>query len=240
MKDWKQAFWLAKFEMKASKHIFPLLMLIAVAFALFLITSISSYLENNYAGFDWLFLMVFIFFSVWMKPKNFAYQRINNDLWASPSFVMFMQLPINKDIIIKSSFVVYYCYTLPIQLITLILFHSFSPTIQNLMSPGSYIAFMIIWLSIGVYFGGGVPVADAGYNANTYNTVLNMIVAFIALIVVFTATILISGHGVMHWTILFAQKWPVLSIAVSILLAVAGFKFWIHYMKKTMKKLDYL
>lgn len=240
MQNWKTALWLARFELKVSKRslLFSLIFFLFVTSSL--ISGFPAYLDNNFVLIDFLFLIMFTAGPIWTKPKEFQVQRMNADLLASPAFMMLRQLPIEKDILVKSRFFIYFVYTFPFQIILLVSSYLFVPELQLMMSPGQFVAFSICWLLFGVYAGYIFPTSDAGDKATLTKTAVYAILFFIAVIVILTIFNVFSSYGIVHWTIIFAQNRPVLLSAVSLLLAVSGLNYWQKYMKKVTNKIDYL
>lgn len=240
MKSWKEAYWLAKFELKESKLSFLFLLLFYLLITLGFISSFESYLDTNFVGTDFFFILLFTFAAIWTKPKHFQIQQVNDELVASPAIFMLQQLPITKDLIMKSRFIIYFAYSMPPQILLLISLYLFVPSIHGLLEVGSYISFAIIWLSFGVYIGGMIPASDAGDKASQFKVAVYGVLMVIGLIAFFTLFTVFSEHGIVHWTLIFAKKWPILSGALSIILAFIGLNYWQSYMKKMMGKLDYL
>lgn len=239
MQDWMQAYRLAKFELRASKVSFLVLLLFVIIMGLFFGSSTGSYLEQGYVEFDLFFVVVFTISPMWIKPKDFQSRKVNSDIFASPPVIMLKQLPVKHDVIIKSRFLTYFIYTIPFQVLMLLLLYLLSPELRDLLSLGSYSAFSIIWLSFGIYGGCIVPASEAGDRTTIMAMVVYGLVPIISLIALFTVVYLLFHFGVFYWTIILAQKWPILSSLTSILLAIIGVRYWQHYMKKTMIKLDY-
>lgn len=240
MKSWQQAFWLAKFELKNSKLSFLYLLLFYPLITLGFISNFSSYLDVNFVGIDIIFILCFTFAAIWARPKYFQIQQMSDGIVASPAIFMLQQLPITKDLIVKSRFIIYYVYSFPPQVLLLISLYLFVPSLQEMMGLTSYLAFAIIWLSFSVYIGGMIPASDAGDKASKLKVAVYGVLMLIALIVFFTIFTVFSEHGIVHWTIIIAQKWPLLSAVLSVILALFSFGSWQKYMKKLMGKLDYL
>lgn len=240
MQNWKHALWLAKFELNVSK----MNVLFTMVFFLFVSTGLKSsygtYLDKGFVLVDLLYLVMFTAGALWTKPKELQVQRIHNELLAQPTFIMQNQLPVPKDALIKSRFIIYFVYSFPWQLLLLLTSYLFAPELKTMMTPGQFIAFSIIWLSFGIYAGYIFPASDAGDQSTRLKTVVYSIAFFAGMIVLLTFFNLISPYGIVHWTIIFAQKWPMLSAIISILLAGLGFNYWLRYMKKTADKIDYL
>jgi hypothetical protein len=242
MNDWKQAFTIAKLELKASVLSF----LFAFAFVLLLTIGLAipmdSYMNNGYAGFDLLFILIFTLAPVWTKQKDFQLQKIYGDLLASPVLVMQNQLPITIEVLVKSRFIVYFFYSFPFQLLAIIGFYILSP-LPEILSAGSFIAFAVMWIAFGVYVGYMIPYGDAGEKTPVKGEILTVVFSFvilIALLFLFTFAHLLFGNGIVYWSIVLAQKWPLLTSIISIVLAIAGYQHWKFYMKKRMNKIDYL
>ena len=240
MQTWKLAFRLAMFELTNHKRSFLWALLYYILFACFFIAISDLYLENGNVVFDALFLMLFTFAPVWLEPKEIRIQKISGDLWASPMLVMCRQLPISKDILIKSRFIIYFFYSFPYQLLFLIVLYIFSADLQANLSPLSFIVFLVIWLSFGIFGGYIMPTSDVGDVADSKKMWFYGIAIYGGAVVLLFIYQFVFQYGIVHWTIIFAQKWPLLSTIASILLAIFGFKHWEHYMKKTMNKMDYL
>lgn len=240
MNTWKQAFWLAKFELKESKLNFLLLLIILPLITLGFIASFESYLSLNFVGIDFYFILSFTFAAAWTKPKYFQVQQLNDELVASPSVFMLQQLPISKDLIIKSRLIIYFVYSFPPQILLLIFLYLFTPTIQEMMDLSLYSVFAVIWLSFGVYIGGIIPISDAGDRASPRKVAVYGVLMLVGAIAFFTFFHIVSDYGIVHWTLIIAKKWPILSGVLSVILAYFGLIYWQSYMKKLMEKLDYL
>lgn len=240
MQNWKQAFWLARFELNASKKN----ILFSFVYFLFtgasLISVFSSYLEKGIVLIDFLFLLMFTIGPIWTKPKDFQIQRINSELVAAPAFIMLNQLPIKQDVIIKSRFIIYFAYSFIFQVLLLVSLYAFIPELQSMLSFGTFIIFVIIWISFGIYIGYIFPATDAGEKTTSTKSTIYTVLMVVAAIVVFTIYQIMFQHGIVHWTIIFAQKWPALSTIISIVLAILGYNYWQRYMKKVANKIDYL
>src|SRR5699024_9005593 len=106
MKSWKEAYWLAKIELKESKLSFLFILLFYPLITLGLISSFESYLDTNFVGTDFFFILLFTFAAIWTRPKYFQVQQLNDELVVSPAMYMLQQLPVRKDIIVKSRFII--------------------------------------------------------------------------------------------------------------------------------------
>lgn len=240
MTNWKQAFFLAITEIKVSKRALLFLPIFTSLITLGMISSTAGYLESNYVGFDLFFILMFTVAPIWAKPKYFQVQQINDKLLASPFVIMMNQLPIKKEIIVKSRFIIYLIYLIPVQLILLSSLYLFVPALREIMTVGTYLVFSLIWIAFSLYMGSIFPASEAGDKASSLKVIVYGIVMVIATIVFFTLFRLLSAHGIVSWTIYFAQHWPIRSSLISVLLSFIGLKYWRYYTIKTITKMDYL
>lgn len=239
MKNWKQAFKLAMFELKASAISFLFLFVFLLVMLAYFSTSFPDYSERGYVGYDLFFILVFLFAGSSSKVKHFQLQKLNGDLWVVPIVVMQNQLPIPQNTIIKSRFIIHFFLSFPFQLLLLIALYLWSAELRMIMSFHAFISFSIFWISFGIYTGYAIPASEAGDKIN-YKTVITAVI-FLAIIFIsiLTGFNVLFDCGFVYWTMMLANKWPYLTILVSILLAICGLIFWQNYMKKTMNKLDY-
>lgn len=239
MSTWKKAFSLAKFELKVLNLYVFLATIVFLIILLLVSTSFPYYLENNYMGFDFIFIVFFSVAPYWLKGKPFQYEKVKGELWAPPAYIMFLQLPIPKEVLIKSRLLSYYLITIPVLVLSLILIYAVTPDIHSDMTIYAYIAFSIIWIAFSIYIGAIMPASDVGDYVNFKTTMLAIIqmVAFFAIIGLFFHFVL--GYGVVYGTIIFAKSKPTLSILISLIASFLGLKFWLRYMSKKTEKLDY-
>ncbi|MED1864455.1 hypothetical protein P4V41_13395 [Fictibacillus nanhaiensis] len=239
MNRWKQAFSLSKFELTQSKKSIFTLLFLLVPYSYFLTAAISSYLEGHFMLYDIFFLLTFGVAAIWAKPKKHQYQKLSDNMWAQPFTVFLNQLPIPKDIVVRSRFLIYFIYSVPFHLTVLIIMYSFAPELRQTLPPLEFIAFSLIWLSFGICYGSVYPASDSG------DKVTNVKMAFYAFVLLGSFTLLLfavpylSSHGLVGLTILVASKWPIVTSVVSIIAACASVAFWMRYMKNHMNKLDY-
>lgn len=240
MESWKQAFWLAKLELKHSKKSILLLLSTIIVILLLVVPIIPDYFENSSLGLDFFFIVTFTFASQWARPKEFQSQKMSNGLWASHFLMKLNQLPIKSEIIVKYRLLTYLMISVPFQLLFLTCLYALTPILQNKMTIGTYLIFSIIWLCFSIYIGSSQLVSEAGFNI-----LLNMIISFLLIILVLVFSFIIIFYkvytgGFVHWTIFTATNHPIFTIAVSLLLAVIGMVFWMKLMQRKMETVDYL
>ena len=241
MESWKQALWLAKFELNGSKKGIITTVLTFIVFFLFIVYTFEKNKDAELLSmtYDIFFGIVFWFSVAWSKPKEFQYQKLARDFWGSPYFIMLKQLPIPEEILIRSRFLQYYVISIPIHLLFLIMFFLSSASIRTLLSPGEYIAFSLIWLSSGIGIGSIFPASDSGDNVSPKKLVMYFVVTFTVFIGGFSLLYLLSGEGLVYWTIIAADRWPLLSAIISIFVAGLCLNYWPRYMKRNIERIDY-
>jgi len=240
MNTWKQAFWLAKFELKASiANIFLCWFILSILGFLFL-TSFNDYLENNYAGFDIFFLLIFSYAPYWLRSSHFQFKKLSDHMYASPTLIMQIQLPIPKDALIKSRLIVYLAYLLPFMFTIFPIFYMMNSPIRDSIDIPTYLIFVLIWISYGLYFGIIVPASDTGQYITSKIMLYHLLIFFVIVMSLIVLFYLLFEIGIVAWTMMLAQDWALLTTVISIGLVILSWKFWSNQMKKTIKKLDYL
>lgn len=240
MNDWNQAYRLAAFEIKASLRNLLLILAFYVAMSLIFMMSFDVYLEGEFKGFDIMFLLVFFMFPSWMKGKEFQMQKMDGNLWSSPSIIMLQQLPVARKTIVKSRFIIHAFCSFPFQLVLLISMPLMSDNFREVMTPLSYAVFVLVWLAISIAVGFMMAASEAGGNFRMKEIVLSFIYILAAGAVIYVLFPILSGGGFVEWTMAMALDWPLLSGITAVLFILAGWKYWQADMKKTIKKTDYL
>ncbi|MFK4996671.1 hypothetical protein ACI2OX_01450 [Bacillus sp. N9] len=138
MESWKQALWLVKFECKAYKKSMFSILLIYVASLLVLVYSLESDIEPLD---DLFFVSIFWFMFYFTRPKEMQLQKMSGEFWGVPYFVVLKQLPIPKDVLIKSRFLQYYITSVPAHLFILILLFISSTMLRDALSFGNIFHF---------------------------------------------------------------------------------------------------
>lgn len=240
MNEWKQAFSLAKFELKVSIVNILLCWFIMTFFSLIFFTSFSSYIENNYVGFDIFFVLGLSFIPLFFRSKHYQYQKYGDEFYASPTFIMMTQLPIPKGVLVKSRLLITFVYLLPFMVTIFPIIYLFIPGISEVMGLPAYGTFFIIWLSLIIIFGMMLPASDPGDKVTILIMTVYFIVTFLILFIIISFFYQILGYGIVAFVIHLASNWALISIVVSIVLVFVSWKFWTYHMTKTAKKLDYM
>lgn len=240
MKEWKQAYRLAKFEIAVSIKSYFITCTFYIAISWIFMLAFDLYLEGEFRFFDLMFLLIFIMFPTWMKRKEFQMRKMDGDLWTTPSIIMLQQLPIPKETIVKSRFIIHSFYSFPFQLILLILMPLISDNFRATMTPLAYIAFLLLWLSISIAVGFMMAASEAGGNFGTKVIVLSFIYLLIGVGVFYFLFPLLSDKGFVEWTMSISKDWTLLTVIVAVALSIGGWKYWQTDMQKTLKKTDFL
>ncbi|MEF2290793.1 hypothetical protein [Virgibacillus dokdonensis] len=233
MQKWKQAWQVAKLELSISTRKIAFGCLIVLGFFPFTISNFQHYLDNSVISYD-LFFILFFTLGINVGNPNYWHLKQAN---VYPLLMMQLPLPIKQEILIKSRFIIHFCFSFPVQFAFLIIFYVASP-IAHLLSIPAYIAFAIIWLSVNLYMGTLTPISEV-YPANwLFTAAMTFIFLFIFLFIL-SISHLIFDHGVVELSMIIARNWPVLSSAVSLIIGFAAVKAHQLYMKQIMNKRDY-
>lgn len=240
MDTMRKAFWLAKLEWDVSKTYYLLLLLIVGVYTFFFYLTMPPYLEENIFLLD-AFLIIYLgTLSFSIKPKNFQYQKLDDGLYASPYFAMLTQLPIKRNALVLSRFILPYLSIFIGITIVLVGTYIFSEEFRSAIEPLSMIALIIIWLCISFSIGGIFPASDPGDQIKRFTffwSYMIVIMFFVGMYLIFQVWL---DTGFFKWTIQMANEFPILSIIVSILIACIIIWYWFSHAMKQIQKNDYL
>ena len=239
MEDWKRAITLAKFELRNSKRALIPLGSMLITFGFLMIYAAPQLVESNF--YDLFFLIFIGAAASWAKPKEFQIDKMRNSSWGMPYFVMLHQLPIRKEILIKNRFVIYYVYSIPAHMLFLFSMYAFSEEIRTILTFPEYAAFMIIWLSFGVYWGALFPLTDVGEVTKMSPFKIWLYTLLVMAIILGGVSLLkfYTGYGVVYSSMMLAKKWPILSSALSTIVAIVCTKLALRQANKSIMKIDY-
>ncbi|MGP4071170.1 hypothetical protein ACTWQB_01285 [Piscibacillus sp. B03] len=237
---WKEAVKLALFEWKVEwfKRVFNQFMML-VALLVLTYATIGSVLADGGLGLDYIYFSVFAFGYAWLVPKEFQYQKVSSQTYASPVFFMLHKLPIQHNTLIKSRFILFYLNAIPVLLLFFIGFY-FSPEISDTFTTQGYIAFSLLWFSIGLSFGSIYPASDVG-DRNVTNTKLVWITIGLitGITLLITPTYIFYNHGLVVLTIDLANQWPLWVSVISLLIIPIANSYWVYNAKNRLKKEDF-
>src|SRR5690625_5266619 len=212
---------------------------VSIFISIFIGMTFNDYLSNQSIGFDVFFLILFSIFSAWFKPEATQYKNVSGELCASHIFIMYKQLPIPEDIIVKSRFINHFMYSLPMLSLILCLNYLITYTEQPILTPLEYVSFSIIWLSFSIYIGLIMGASDAGDRVNVKTMLLAFLQTGAFFIIILGLFHYVFDIGVVYWTVTLAKKYTLIAALISILLSIIGIRFWQSFMKNTIKKMDY-
>ncbi|SET50871.1 hypothetical protein SAMN05216389_11334 [Oceanobacillus limi] len=242
MKDWKQAIWIASFELKRSWRGVLSLLTIFI-FYTYLILAMPFWVDKPGSGVsDVLFILLFTFVPSWCKPKSFQFQMINGSFQASPSMVMLTQLPIREKTIIRSRMIVHFLFSFPIQFVSLLTMYLISSRFSWFnISPFTYLLFMVTWLSFGVYVGLGINSIEVGRMAKDKNKIHTLIgICFLIVVAVSIVSFpLLFPYSIVGGSMILIEQYPLIVTMTSIFLAILGINYWQKKMEKSLKRMDY-
>lgn len=239
MEDWKQAAALAKFELRHSKKaVIPLGFMLFV-YAFLMVYAAPQLIETVF--YDLFFLIFIGMAALWAKPKEFQGNKMRDGSYGTPYFVMLHQLPIKNDILIKNRFVIYFIYSIPAHFIFLFSMYAFSAEIRAILTFPEFVAFSIIWLSFGIYWGVQNPATDVIQIVKT--STVKMWVATVFLLAFCVGGVILlqqfTGYGIVYNSMMLAKKWPLYTSILSILAAVVCTKLALRQANKKIMKTDY-
>ncbi|WP_047983919.1 hypothetical protein [Ornithinibacillus californiensis] len=237
MNNWRAAFQLTKWEIKNSAINLLLAYIATGVVAFIFIIEYVAYLEDGLVLYDLFFVIVFGAAPLFPKPKSFEAQHIQHRFLAAPVVVLQKHLPIKDIVIIYSRLIMHSLYTIPVQLSALVILY-FATPLHNTLSIGSFLAFIIIWLSFSIYIGYFVPRFSIGLRGFWItNSGLGILILILLFVITFGLTLIhvIFDHGIVYWSIMAARDYPFLSIGLSIILATIGYIFWKRNMQKALK-----
>lgn len=239
MQEWKQAFWLTKYELKHSINHFYSPLGVLILFVFLFVTSIPDLLENS-SGIDIFFLgLIIVLFILWTKPKMFQLQKTGDHLTVSYFLVKLNHLPIKNDVIIKSRLLTYLIVAVPYHGLFLWSLYIFSPVLREHISIGTYAVFSIIWLSYTIFIGCSFPATELGGRI-LKSIVISALIAPFILILYYIFTKILYKNSVVHFTMFIADSYPFVAIVTSVLLAIGGIWFWLKFMHWKMSRIDYI
>ena len=239
MNDWKQAFTLAKFELKISVVNILISWFVMTFFSMSFFTSFSKYLEKSYYGFDIFFILGLSFGPLLFRSKHYQYQKFGDDFYASPTYIMMNKLPIPKKVLALSRLLIIFIYVLPFMVTVFPLMYLTIPVVSEVMDVSAFIAFFIIWLLIVLILGMTLPASDPGDRLTWGIVALYFVGAWLAIVTFSGLFHHFTGSGFVAWTIKLANDWAIPTIAIAIILFIISWRFWLYQMVKKTKKLDY-
>lgn len=236
----RKAFWLARLEMIVSRKHYLNLALITGIYTFFFQLTMPAYLEENIFVFDVFLIIYLMTITFSTKPKGFQYQKMDDELYASPYAVMLNQLPIRRNVLVLSRFILPYFAIFASIPTALTATYIFSPELQDAIGPLQLISLIVIWICFSFSLGGIFPASEPGDEIKRFTFVwsfASIIIFFVSLYLIFQVWL---DTGFFKWTIYLANEYTILSIIVSILTASVVTWYWYRHALKQIQKIDYL
>jgi len=164
----------------------------------------------------------------------------SNIVYRTPHFIFLHQLPISKDVLIKSRFIIYFIYSIPFHTLLLTSIYFWSPSLKEILPLSNFIVFLLVWIAFIVWFGGAFPAGDVGDQISKTKLIKASILLYGGTALVFAFFYLILDQGIVNWTIAMSNRWPLVTLIVSIMVAFLSLWYWIRYADKRMTEVDYL
>ncbi|KAB2330575.1 hypothetical protein [Bacillus mesophilum] len=239
MAEIKQAWWLAKFEVKEIAKRLWLILPFALVFGFFFTVAIEEEISFLY---DIFFIICFWCMTYWMRPKEIQFQKVDEGVYASPYFLMLNQLAVKREALIVSRFLIYFIFAIPFNIIVLTIMLVFSDFYRTELQGVSSAAFFVIWLSFGIIGGALFPASDVGDTTtkNKWFYAIYTILFFGILLGAILGVHFWAGKGVVLLSIEAAQKWPAIAIISSVILSVISIVYGKKYAEKQIRRMNYL
>lgn len=238
MSEWKEAFWLTKYELKRSTISF-LIFLLFLFGAIFLLSEMSvNYFTQRLIAMDLFFIVALGLLT--HRPKEiFSWENMIKGDKGANDIIILNHLPIKMGIIVKHRFLSHILFAIPFQVLLLIGFYMNSPELQNQIPIDAYVRFSIIWICIGLFISFMMVAFEAGYKSSNMITSTSIGLLIVLILLIIASYNFIPG-GFIQWTIQIANYQPVLSVIIPVVIIIISWNYWMRKMLKQMKQVDYL
>lgn len=241
MSTWQQIWTLVKFELQHSKLHLLLLSGIFILICYIVIPSFTLQLEDtsNFFMLDMIFVFYFFIAVTLTRPKVYRHQKLNHSVWASQFLVQLQHLPIAKHVLIFYRMVTYYIILLPFYVIFLVILYIATPTLQQLMSIGTYAVFSLMWLAINFLLLSLQTMTDFG--SHIVQQILLIIFGIFPLTMIFVSIFYnVYEASIVYITMWLANNYPFWSMCLLVLLTWLGIYGCVKRIKRKTKTIDYL
>lgn len=239
MKPWKEAFWLAMYEMRRARLIDYLKWVgLFILLLLMMVPMTSSYLQEPSIITDLYFLFLITIFSQWARGKIFRPQSFGSGWYGSRYVAILNQLPIKSHIIIKSRFLAYFFTSIPFQVLLLLALYLLTPALRDDMAFGSYVIFMVILFCFNVFIGGLQIIGEIGSHL-VMNIIISLLVGIFFSVLLSIVFYKVYTQDIVNWILFISKNFPVLALIMSFLLAVIGTAFLLRRLERRMANMDY-
>lgn len=245
MSDQKQMWQLVKFELSGLSWKYFLILLLVFGVTAFMFEVFISLIyqdgREDFSDivFDCLLLFVVFFYPQVLRQPSFRMASLKGGLYATPFYVYATQLPIKQHVLMSSRFVLSLLHHVGVVVIAIILAYVYPGSIRALFSLWEFIAFLVIWGLLAAAFAGTFAAADVGATYTKKALFGYNILYLLVLISVLAGLNLLTGHGLVGWTIELGRNAPFLGIAGFTLFTLLCNGIWHLEARRYARKVDY-
>lgn len=238
MSTWKQARKIATFELSRN-GITPLLLIVFAGILFVVYASDPVIYQEIYV--DFVFLALFSgSFIMFARAGAFKTYEMDKQRMAF-SVVFLQQFPVSKQAVFYSRIIIHNVYNVFGQSLFIIPYYAFIPAFRETMPIYSFIAFYIMWISIGIFSSGFLAAEDAGKSMTqrdrsaTIRLICQLVfaVAFLLWIYMYTPYTIISG------SIEIAKHWPILASFIAFSFSIIGIYYGKRKTIRILQTTDY-
>lgn len=240
MSTWKQVKRIITFELFRN-GLTPLVIFV-LAVALFVVFSTEPSFDQSII-MDIIFFVLFTgSFTIFGHTESLKPQILGKNIAVSYPVILLQQLPIDTRAIINSRIIIHNVYNIFMQIVFIIPLYAFVPAFQKTMAFPTFILFVLLWMSLGVFASGFAAADDVGKSLNTRGKAalirltiqISLAIGFLYVLYDHTPYTLISG------SIQIAENWPFLTLLAAILIATNGITYGRKKMKRILRTTDYI
>ncbi|MEW4327361.1 hypothetical protein Q0N12_11860 [Rossellomorea marisflavi] len=240
MNTFKESIWLARYDFRHVVKQIAALIFVAGIYGYFFADLMEGYLEKTKPVFDLFFFLYLFFMPSWSRSKESQVQQIEGDLYAAPTFMLFNQLPIRKNVVIISRF---FCLFVPViigTVLVLVVTYIASDVLREVLSVGGLVVLTLFWTGIALASCSAFATMEAGERISK----LRMVTSFIWLILIAGALFILMKDvlksGILKWSIFFTADHPLVMLLLALLIPI-GASWWAYRRAyKQMNKMDYM
>lgn len=239
MNQWKYAIRMAAYETSFSiKHGF-----LTVLFAAFVVSNLFRALGekdfNITVGPDLMFIVFFSILGIVGKRNRITPKPVNDHVIAAPGISMLRSLPASRSLIAKQQVSLFLMLNVPLQIVLLLIVLLFNSMGNPLHSVGASAAWITLWVSFGIIAGGTSIAFSVGRNVSWVYYFAAGLLTYFALAVLLSFIIIQTGSNLIHLSILAANSAPLLTSAISLLLAASVLIIWYRLLIHRISKTDF-
>ena len=241
-KEWRDAWWLAKFEFKQTKLNVSLILLGIILFAFVFSMNLWELRKDTFTVvfIDWLFVSAVILAPLMGRTKNFALTRVYGDFWGSLYFNYLKQTAISEKTLVRSRFIIFGCQSLVLNVILFVIIYFASESFQNQLSSGSFVLFSLLWIIIGLAVSLSFAASEVGSEVPSWKMILYCVLFYGGIIAIAIWYYSAAEWGMLGGTILLIEQFPFWTMMSAVILLIISCYYWNRYAVKMMHKNNYL